>query len=85
MSEPKTNDELEAYHKKEFISPTDAQTVTRRELRVTDKQANASEYDINYIRYMESIGWFLRVQDDRLVHFRIARDGSYPTSIMDKD
>jgi len=85
MSEPKTNDELEAYYKKEFISPTEAQRITRHDLRADEYQISKSKYGIDYIQYMESKGWVLRVQDDRFVYIRIERDGSYITTQLDRD
>lgn len=70
---------------KAFINRTDAQIATRAAISATEYQIAQSAYTHAHIRYMESIGWVLRAQDDRFVYVRIERDGSYNTTVIDKD
>ena len=70
---------------KAFISRTVEQRATRKALSATPEQIATSAYTEKHIRYMESLGWVLRIQDDRFVLIEIARDGSYHTEDLEKD
>lgn len=70
---------------KAFINHTDAQIATKKALAATEHQIAQSAYTHDHIRYMESLNWVLRAQDDRFVYVRIERDGSYNTTAIDKD
>jgi hypothetical protein len=50
-----------------------------------EHQIAKSAYTHDHIRYMESLNWVLRVQDDRFVYVKIERDGSYNTADIDED
>jgi hypothetical protein len=70
---------------KAFINRTDAQMATRAALAAPEHQIAKSAYTHDHIRYMESLNWVLRVQDDRFVYVKIERDGSYNTADIDED
>ena len=68
-----------------YINHTPAQMTTRKELSATNEQIKHSAHTHTHIRYMESMNYVLRIQDDKFVYVPIEKDGSYQTSLIDRD
>ena len=64
---------------------TEAQQITRADLAASDATISASKHTKEHILRMESLGHVLRTQDDTFVHICIEIDGSYPTTLLDRD
>ena len=62
-----------------------AQMATLKALSATPEQIKESVHLHRLILYMESMSYVLRPQDDIFVYVPIERDGSYDTSLIDKD
>ena len=65
--------------------PTEAQHRTRKTLAASIEQIKESVHTHTHIRYMEYMNYVHRPQDDKFVYVSIDKDGSYQTSLIDKD